>query len=270
MQPPRKPPHRSGDNPDDHHELVKATPPAAPPSEDPLQKVIQRIIAGLSQTDKLIFLQALQKSGIERNDPYLEVLASHAAISQSLLELPGQLKHLVNELFRDKLAETDLYLQRVRETAIQETQRVIAQATKVQEAAISKSVSRLIATKRNQKAVESLSLLAWPLALTIIFLITIGMSTGWLLAHQQRSPLVTDKTIRLTQAQWEGLSFLESDEGKLARDIARWNQGQIVACQKKQVDLFKTSNIIFPGYGKPESGVCVVWVVPPESRTFTK
>ncbi len=260
MTPPRKPPIHSHQSPlPIGGKLVKIAASNTPPPSEYPTRPLQRLMAMLTEAERIHFLQTLQDSGVEPNDPYLNILASHATIAQALVDAPDKVTNAVDELSRKTLVAIDRYLTQVKEAAVKE-----------QEAAIATSVSRLLKLSQDRQEFVSWLPIALPLSGTVISLLVVGVAAGWLLAQFQRSPIVVGQPVHLNQAQVDGLHWLDSDEGKLARDIMIWNNGQIAACQNHQVALFQSGDVVVPGYGKVRSGACVLWVVPPGSRSFSQ
>ncbi|MFM2432866.1 MAG: hypothetical protein RLZZ511_4080 [Cyanobacteriota bacterium] len=238
--------------------MVKAaaSPPPPPAPGTPLQK----LIAQLSEAERIKFLQILQASGVDPADPYLNILASHAVIAESITTAPDKIATVINELSGTMLAQADRYLAQAKDAALKQT-----------EAAIAQSVARLIKRSKDQQAFTSWLPIVLPLSIAVVSLLTIGVGSGYLFALFQRGPIAPGESVKLTQAEVAALKYWRSEEGQLAENIVKWNAGQIVACQKAQVELFKPGEeVVISGYGKVQSGACVLWVVPPSSRRFSK
>jgi hypothetical protein len=237
--------------------LVRAAAPSSlpPAPETPLQK----LIAQLSEAERIHFLQVLQSSGIDPADPYLNILASHAVIAESITVAPDKIAAVIQEMSGTMLASADRYLAQAKDAAIKQN-----------EAAIAQSVARLLKAAKDQQAFTSWVPIVLPLAIVVVSLLILGVSAGYLFALFQRGPIVPGASVKLTQAEVKALEYWRSEEGQLAENLVKWNDGQIAACQKNQVALFKSGEVVVPGYGKVQTGACVLWVVPPESRSFSR
>jgi hypothetical protein len=186
------------------------------------------------------------------------IMLSHATIAQAIVDAPGKIKAAMLEALREGLAMIDQYLQKASELAVQQLM-----------AEIAKSVARLVERNQSRQEMSGLAPLAIPmLSVCSILLVATGGVGGWVVSQYQRSPIVTDKPVHLTQRQVENLRWAETEQGQLAKNIVTWNDGQIVACQKNQTALFQSGDITVAGYGKVRSGACMLWVVPPGSRQF--
>jgi hypothetical protein len=221
------------------------------------QTLFDQILAMLDGSAKAQLLHALQVYKVDPNDGYMVILLSHATIAQALLDAPDRIKEGIDVIFRQHLAAIDRYLQEVKTTAKQEMETAIAQG-----------VARTSKSYIEAQEMSGLAPLAVPiLAVCSVLLVAMGAVGGWAFSQRQRSPIAAGN-VSLTEEQAANFRWLETDEGQLAKDIVLWNDGQIVACQKKQVELFKEGQVVIPGYGKVTSGACVLWVVPPGARTF--
>jgi hypothetical protein len=226
-------------------------------SEPPLTP-FQQLLAAMDEHSRLNLLQAIQTLEVDTNDSFMVILLSHATIAQAIVDAPGKIKAAMLEALREGLAMIDHYLQKASELAVQQLR-----------AEIAKSVARLLEDNQSRQEMSGLAPLAIPmLSVCSILLVAAGSVGGWVVSQYQRSPIVTDKPIHLTQRHADNLRWAETEQGQLAKDIVTWNDGQIVACQKNQTALFQSGDITVAGYGKVRSGACMLWVVPPGSRQF--
>jgi hypothetical protein len=72
----------------------------------------------------------------------------------------------------------------------------------------------------------------------------------------------------LTVTEVEDLRWLKSADGKLAKNLIRWNSGMLenLNCLEDVERL----NVTLEVQGKKaESGFCLLWVVPSQDRKFT-
>jgi hypothetical protein len=239
----------SNSNSDPGGKLAKSTLPIDP---------FQQILAEMDEPSRLQLLRAVQICNANPKDPFMVILLSHATIAQAIVDAPGKIKAAMLEALREGLAMIDHYLQKASELAVQQLR-----------AEIAKSVARLVEDNQSRQEMSGLAPLAIPmLSVCSILLVAAGSVGGWVVSQYQRSPIVTDRPMQLTQRQVDNLRWAETEQGQLAKDIVTWNDGQIIACQKNQTALFQSGDIIVAGYGKVKSGACMLWVVPPSSRQF--
>jgi hypothetical protein len=186
------------------------------------------------------------------------IMLSHATIAQALVEAPAKIKAAMEEALIEGVATMNVYAQKSGELNVQEYA-----------VAVAKSAARLFDRTQSRQEMSGLAPLAIPmLSVSSVLLVIAGGVGGWVVSQYQRSPIVTDKPVHLTQRQVDNLRWAETEQGQLAKDIVTWNDGQIVACQKNQTALFQSGDITVAGYGKVRSGACMLWVVPPGSRQF--
>jgi hypothetical protein len=226
-----------------------------PPASIPPNKThFERLLDVLDDHARLQLLEAIRIYQLETKDPFFVVMLAQVTISKALLEAPIKI--------RDAMLEASQQAQVIIDRLVQ---KLTAQAVKDVEREIAKSVHRLIATRELSGAEP------WTIPILAgcsVLLVAAGGMGGWAFSQMQRSPIVPGKPVQLTERQVDGLRWLDTAQGQLARDVVIWNDGQIVACQTNQTDLFKSSDITVPGYGTVRSGACVLWVVPPNARQF--
>jgi hypothetical protein len=97
-------------------------------------------------------LQVWQSPGIDPADPYLNILASHAVISESITVVPDKIVALIEEISSTMLASADRYLAYTQEAA-----------AKQNEAAVSQLVSQRLKAAKGQQAFTSWRPIVLPL-----------------------------------------------------------------------------------------------------------
>jgi hypothetical protein len=226
-----------------------------PPSLIPPNKThFERLLDVLDDHARLQLLEAIRVYQLETKDPFFVVMLAQVTISKALLEAPVKI--------RDAMLEASQQAQVIIDRLVQ---KLTAQAVKDVEREIAKSVNRLMAT-REMSGAEPWTIPV--LSVCSVLLVASGSVGGWAFSQMQRSPIVPGKPMQLTERQVDGLRWLDTAQGQLAREVVIWNDGQIVACQANQTDLFRSGDITVPGYGKVRSGACLLWVVPPNARQF--
>ncbi|MBE9032410.1 hypothetical protein IQ266_21970 [filamentous cyanobacterium LEGE 11480] len=260
-QPPKKP-NRGNHNASPSHDpdstlassnLAKSDGTHPIPPKTPFEQ----ILAMLDDSAKLQLLRAMQAYHVDPDDGFSVILLSHATVAQSLLDAPAKIKAGVDQIFRQHLAAIDRYLSRVQEVTVKQT-----------EASIAQSVARINQVYTQRQEMSGRAALAIPmLSIASVALVGFGAAGGWVFNQAQQSPIVPGK-VSLTQRQVDDLRWLATSEAQLAKNLVKWNEGQIAACQKNQVALLDEGQVVVAGYGKVKSGACVLWVVPSDIRRF--
>jgi hypothetical protein len=254
--PPPKPPGPDNNRPP-QGKLTRSNQHRQPPPDPPLSP-FQQLLAAMDEHSRLQLLQAIQIFQVDTSDSFMMILLSQATIAQALVEAPAKINAAMQEALREGVALMDHYAQKSGELNVQE-----------HAAAMAKGAARLFERRQSQQEMSGLAPLAIPmLSFCSVLLVATGTVGGWVFSQYQRSPIVTDKPIHLTQHQVDDLRWMSTEQGQLAKNLVTWNDGQIVACQKNQTALFQSGDITVTGYGKVKSGACMLWVVPPGSRQF--
>ena len=102
-----------------------------------------------------------------------------------------------------------------------------------------------------------------------ILLTTLGIGglIGWMSLLWSEGGCAPGEAVHLTQEQAEALRWATSAEGKLARNLMKWNADSLsnLECKKDVQRLGVTLEVA----GRAStSGFCTVWVEPPEQRKF--
>ncbi len=114
---------------------------------------------------------------------------------------------------------------------------------------------------------ELLSPAALPISAFGIAMVTIGAGFGWASTQLTQPELAPGAPRQLTLEEAETLRWSKTDQGRLARNLIRWNDGLLTGLDcTKDVDRL---GVTLKVQGKPSTfGYCTLWVVPPEERTF--
>jgi hypothetical protein len=139
-------------------------------------------------------------------------------------------------------------------------------AVEKQEGQIAEAVNSLLRqTELRRVATSARSLVV--AAGILLTTLGIGALMGWMGVLWSQGGFAPGKPVHLTQEQAEALRWATSAEGKLARNLMKWNSDSLtnLECKKDIRRLGVTLEIA----GRPAtSGFCTVWVEPPDQRRF--
>jgi hypothetical protein len=175
----------------------------------------------------------------------------------------GQLQALLEDSPKDLSSLFDQWSEQLYDN-LKEAERV---AVKGQQTAISSAVATLLRKTQWEQATKLSAILPAAGLLTVAIgfgtLIGLGVS-AWLQSQVDKDPTGPRQ---LTLEQAESLRWAESNEGKFARNLIRWNAGSLdnLDCKNDVKRLGVTLEI---QGRKATEGFCTIWVVSPEKRKF--
>jgi hypothetical protein len=175
----------------------------------------------------------------------------------------GQLQALLEDSPKDLSSLFDQWSEQLYDN-LKEAERV---AVKGQQTAISSAVATLLRKTQWEQATKLSAILPAAGLLTVAIgfgtLIGLGVS-AWLQSQVDKDPTGPRQ---LTLEQAESLRWAESNEGKFARNLMRWNAGSLhnLDCKNDVKRLGVTLEI---QGRKATEGFCTIWVVSPEKRKF--
>lgn len=139
-------------------------------------------------------------------------------------------------------------------------------AIEKQEGQIAEAVNSLVRqTQLTKVATSAYSLV--PAAGILLVMLGVGALMGWMGWLWFQGGFAPGKPVHLTQEQAEALRWATSAEGKLARNLMRWNADSLtnLECKKEVQRLRVTLEVA----GRPATeGFCTIWVQPPDKRKF--
>ena len=165
----------------------------------------------------------------------------------------------LQEQFSQHLNETDTYLKRLENLAIQSTREKLA-----------KAVNQII---EESKKSDRGSVLKWSFSPQILFKILGAASTALVMVggfiggslYTARNYAVRE-AVYLNAEEQVLLKWAKSREGQLARDLVTWNEDLLdKSCKKKVEALGVTIQI---GKAQATNGYCWLWVEPASKRKF--
>ncbi|NEN95189.1 MAG: hypothetical protein F6K50_06495, partial [Moorea sp. SIO3I7] len=101
----------------------------------------------------------------------------------------------------------------------------------------------------------------------VVLSLVCGLGAGWGLSQLSQPKLDPNGSRQLTLDEADTLNWAISKEGKLARNITKWNAGYLdnLECQKDAIEAGIRLNF---GGKKATSGYCLLWVAPPSQRKY--
>ena len=139
-------------------------------------------------------------------------------------------------------------------------------AVEKQEGQIAEAVNSLLRqTELRRVATSARSLVV--AAGILLTTLGVGALMGWMGLLWSQGWFAPGEAVHLTQDQAEALRWATSTEGKLARNLMKWNSDGLsnLECKKEVRRLGVTLEVA----GRPAtSGFCTIWVEPVERRKF--
>lgn len=139
-------------------------------------------------------------------------------------------------------------------------------AVEKQEGQIAEAVNSLVRQTELRRVATSAGSLVVAAGILLTTL-GIGALMGWMGLFWSQGGFVPGEAVHLTQEQAEALRWGTSAEGKLARNLMKWNSDGLtnLECKKDVRRLGVTLEVA----GRPAtSGFCTIWIEPVEKRRF--
>ncbi|WP_019488091.1 DUF6753 family protein [Kamptonema formosum] len=139
-------------------------------------------------------------------------------------------------------------------------------AVEKQEGQIAEAVNSLVRQTELRRVATSAGSLVVAAGILLTTL-GIGALMGWMGLLWSQGGFAPGEAVHLTQEQAEALRWATSAEGKLARNLMKWNSGKLIDKSCTQDVALEGSSVIFDGR-RTSYGFCLVWIEPPEKRKF--
>jgi hypothetical protein len=173
----------------------------------------------------------------------------------------GQLQFLLEQSPKDLRLLFEQWSEQLYDK-LKDTERV---AVKSQQAAISAAVRSLLQKTEWEQQTRWFTAVV-PAAGLLVGALGVGILLGMAVPVWLQGGYVGPSR-RLTVAQTEALQWAMSQEGKLARNLMRWNAGMLDSLEC--LEDAKRLKVTLKVQGRSaKSGFCVLWVVPPTQRQF--
>lgn len=215
------------------------------------ETLLDKLLEGKDGEFRSKVLNIVVESGLTPDDPVFLLLVAVGSLQVLLEDAPLSfetiLKNQIQEIER---------VQHLVETTTIERQKV----------AIANASSELIKKAEKQEATRFFSAIL-PAGAVLLGAIGVGVLLGVSLPRLLTKPLDPTGPVQLTLDEAQALQWAMSEEGKLARNLMKWNQGWLEQgkCEQLSSDL----GIKLTLNGKlAKNGFCVLWVKPPQSIQF--
>ncbi|NEO18975.1 DUF6753 family protein [Moorena sp. SIO4A5] len=244
--------------------------------------LLEKLLEGRSDSFKAKILDLVVATELDANDPLFLFLVATSSLETMLADTPKSLEQLFRSWEKD----------------IQQMIDVVGQSTMdIQRQEISKANALKSAPKANASAIEQSKVTieskserqpcAYPpkgsrdfmvaktspfinitaICGAVVLSLVCGLGAGWGLSQLSQPKLDPNGSRQLTLDEAATLNWAISKEGKLARNITKWNAGYLdnLECQKDAIEAGIRLNF---GGKKATSGYCLLWVAPPSQRKY--
>ena len=196
--------------------------------------------------------EIVAKSGIPQNDPYIAIFLSNAQVAATVATAPALLQSALTKGFELGIDKFREFLPTLREAAVKE-----------QEAAISQAIANIVKNKSLQESkgywgVISLPFIGFCTAMLMIGLVA-GLVSGLAIAKLLPNPDLSSQSSK-------DLAWVNSNDGKLAKNLLVWNRDILTNCLQNQQNLKEALIVLNGKY--VSKGLCALWVVPDNQRVF--
>jgi hypothetical protein len=197
--------------------------------------------------------EIVAKSGIPQNDPYIAIFLSNAQVAATVATAPNLLQNALVKGFDVGIQKFTDFLATLRETAVKE-----------QEVAISQAVANIIKSKQAQESQGYWRAISLPFISFCAGMLMIGLAAG-LVSGLAIAKLFLP-TANLSPESVKDLEWVESSNGKLAKNLLVWNRDILKTCLQDQQSL-KEALIRLNGKYVTK-GLCALWVLPENQRVY--
>jgi len=196
--------------------------------------------------------EIVAKSGIPQNDPYIAIFLSNAQVAATVATAPALLQSALTKGFDIGIEKFREFLPTLRDAAVKE-----------QEVAITQAIANIIKNKSLQESKGYWGAITLPLIGFSTAMLMIGLVAG-LISGLAIAKLLPDSG--LSSQSSKDLAWVNSNDGKLAKNLLVWNRDILPNCLQNQQNL-KDALIVLNGK-YVSKGLCALWVVPDSQRVF--
>ncbi|NEO65722.1 MAG: hypothetical protein F6J98_37135 [Moorea sp. SIO4G2] len=244
--------------------------------------LLEKLLEGRSDSFKAKILDLVVATELDANDPLFLFLVATSSLETMLADTPKSLEQLFRSWEKDIQQMIDVVGQSTMDIQRQEISKAIAlqSAPKANASAIEQSKVTIESKSERQPcsyppkgsrdfmvAKTSPFINITAICGAVVLSLVCGLGAGWGLSQLSQPKLDPNGSRQLTLDEAATLNWAISKEGKLARNITKWNAGYLdnLECQKDAIEAGIRLNF---GGKKATSGYCLLWVAPPSQRKY--
>ncbi|NEO10950.1 MULTISPECIES: DUF6753 family protein [unclassified Moorena] len=244
--------------------------------------LLEKLLEGRSDSFKAKILDLVVATELDANDPLFLFLVATSSLETMLADTPKSLEQLFRSWEKDIQQMIDVVGQSTMDIQRQEISKAIAlqSAPKANASAIEQSKVTIESKSERQPcsyppkgsrdflvAKTSPFINITAICGAVVLSLVCGLGAGWGLSQLSQPKLDPNGSRQLTLDEADTLNWAISKEGKLARNITKWNAGYLdnLECQKDAIEAGIRLNF---GGKKATSGYCLLWVAPPSQRKY--
>ncbi|AOY79318.1 hypothetical protein BJP36_04700 [Moorena producens JHB] len=235
--------------------------------------LLEKLLEGRSDSFKAKILDLVVATELDANDPLFLFLVATSSLETMLADTPKSLEQLFRSWEKDIQQMIDVVGQSTVDIQRQEIAKAIASAIEQSKVTIESKSERQPCSYPPKGSRDFPVVKASPftnitaICGAVVLSLVCGLGAGWGLSELSQPKLDPNGSRQLTLDEAATLNWAISKEGKLARNITKWNAGYLdnLECQKDAIEAGIRLNF---GGKKATSGYCLLWVAPPSQRKY--
>lgn len=235
--------------------------------------LLEKLLEGRSDSFKAKILDLVVVTELDANDPLFLFLVATSSLETILADTPKSLEQLFRSWEKDIQQMIDVVGQSTMDIHRQEISKAIASAIEQSKVTIESKSERQPCSYPPKGSMDFPIVKASPftnitaICGAVVLSLLCGLGAGWGLSELSQPKLDPNGSRQLTLDEASTLNWAISKEGKLARNITKWNAGYLdnLQCQKDAIEAGIRLNF---GGKKATSGYCLLWVAPPSQRKY--
>ncbi|NEO37116.1 MAG: hypothetical protein F6J90_12650 [Moorea sp. SIOASIH] len=235
--------------------------------------LLEKLLEGRSDSFKAKILDLVVATELDANDPLFLFLVATSSLETMLADTPKSLEQLFRSWEKDIQQMIDVVGQSTMDIQRQEISKAIASAIEQSKVTIESKSQRQPCAYPPKGSRDFLVAKTSPfinitaICGAVVLSLVCGLGAGWGLSQLSQPKLDPNGSRQLTLDEAATLNWAISKEGKLARNITKWNAGYLdnLECQKDAIEAGIRLNF---GGKKATSGYCLLWVAPPSQRKY--
>ncbi len=235
--------------------------------------LLEKLLEGRSDSFKAKILDLVVVTELDANDPLFLFLVATSSLEKMLADTPKSLEQLFRSWEKDIQQMIDVVGQSTVDIHRQEISKAIASAIEQSKVTLESKSQRQPCSYPPKGSMDFPVVKASPMTNitaicgAVVLSLLCGLGAGWGLSELSQPKLDPNGSRHLTLDEAATLNWAISKEGKLARNITKWNAGYLdnLQCQKDAIEAGIRLNF---GGKKATSGYCLLWVAPPSQRKY--